>query len=316
MALTRRTMLGATVATLPLAGCAGGSGGTATTEPDDATGTDPDTPTDDGTGMDAATVSVSDHPELGEILVGPDDMTLYMFDQDTQGESASTCYDGCAESWPPLTVEEGEEPTAGEGVTAELTTFEREDGTTQVSAGGWPLYYFTPDEEPGDVEGQGANDVWWVLRPDGTPVRPGEEMTGTPGGMDAATVSVSDHPELGEILVGPDGMTLYNFDQDTQGEPESTCYDGCAESWPPLTVEEGEEPTAGEGVTAELTTFEREDGTTQVAADGWPLYYFTPDEEPGDAEGQGANDVWWVLRPDGSLVRSDGSTATETGSVY
>jgi len=60
----------------------------------------------------------------------------------------------------------------------------------------------------------------------------------------------------------------------------------------------------GDGVSAELTTFEREDGSTQVAADGWPLYYFAPDEAPGDAKGQGVNDVWWVLAPDGTPVTS------------
>lgn len=173
--------------TLPLAGCIGGSsgsGGEATTEPEDD-GTPVGSPTAVGTEMDAATVSVSSHPDLGEILVGPDGMTLYNFDQDTQGEPESACYDDCEESWPPLTVEEDEEPTAGEGVTAELTTFEREDGTMQVAADGWPLYNFTPDEEPGDAEGQGANDVWWVLRPDGSLVKPGEmSPTGTEMGME------------------------------------------------------------------------------------------------------------------------------------
>ena len=105
-------------------------------------------------------------------------MTLYMFDSDTNGEAASTCYDSCADAWPPLTVEG--DPTAGDAVTAELDTFEREGGARQVAAGGWPLYYFASDEEPGDANGQGVNDVWWVLRPDGTPVKP--ESTGTTSG--------------------------------------------------------------------------------------------------------------------------------------
>ncbi|WP_276254584.1 PQQ-dependent sugar dehydrogenase [Halomontanus rarus] len=120
-------------------------------------------------GGEDATVSVHSLPEYGDVLVGPDGMTLYMFEQDTQGDDASACYDDCADSWPPLTVDD--EPTASEEVTAELTTFEREDGQTQVAAAGWPLYYFEPDEEPGDANGQGANDVWWVLGADGTPVR-------------------------------------------------------------------------------------------------------------------------------------------------
>ena len=118
---------------------------------------------------DAATVRVGTHSELGDVLVGPDGMTLYMFDQDSRGESASTCSGGCADVWPPLTADG--EPTRGEGVTAELTTFERENGDLQAAAGGWPLYYFASDASPGDAKGQGVNGVWWVLAPDGTPVR-------------------------------------------------------------------------------------------------------------------------------------------------
>ncbi|NHN40188.1 hypothetical protein G9C85_00875 [Halorubellus sp. JP-L1] len=97
-------------------------------------------------------------------------MTLYMFDNDEKGSESSTCSGDCASNWPPLTVEG--DPVAGDGVTAELTTFSRDDESTQVAAAGWPLYYFAPDESPGDAEGQGVGDVWWVLRPDGTPVKP------------------------------------------------------------------------------------------------------------------------------------------------
>lgn len=127
----------------------------------------------------------------------------------------------------------------------------------------------------------------------------------------AATVQVRQHADLGGVLVGPEGMTLYRFDTDMKGMGTSACSGGCADNWPPLTVDG--EPSQSDAVTAQLSTFEREDGSRQVAANGWPLYYFTPDGEPGDAMGQGVTDVWWVLRPDGSPVRSNGSpTATET----
>ena len=179
---TRRTLLGtaATVTTV-LAGCIGDG-----TEADDEAGTPEETtretteetaddePTDDETMEDdeGATVQVRSHPDHGEILVGPEEMTLYMFDQDEEGAGESTCYEGCAESWPPLVA--ADEPSAGTDVTAELSTFERDDGERQVAAGDWPLYYFAADEEPGDAEGQGVNDVWWVLAPDGTPMRSNE----------------------------------------------------------------------------------------------------------------------------------------------
>lgn len=183
MDLRRRTFLVASSVTLGLAGC---TDDTETTPEDEETpasdeGDDEDTEMDsseqDSNESDSTddapadvTVQVRSHSEHGDILVGSDEMTLYMFDQDTQGEGMSSCYDGCADSWPPLTVDD--DPVAGDGVTVDLGTFERETGERQVMAGGWPLYYFAPDEEPGDATGQGANDVWWVLTPDGTPIKP------------------------------------------------------------------------------------------------------------------------------------------------
>ncbi|MFC7215327.1 hypothetical protein ACFQO4_14715 [Saliphagus sp. GCM10025334] len=188
MGIPRRTVLLAVGSSVAIAGCLGdeesdgGSedstdGGAQTDDSDESgdddseSGNENENETDDE-GESDTTVRVRSHPDHGDILVGPEGLTLYNFDQDTQDEMASTCYDGCAEAWPPLTVEGDGEPTAGDGVSATLTTFERDDGTMQVAADGWPLYYFASDEEPGDANGQGVNDVWWVLAPDGTPMRP------------------------------------------------------------------------------------------------------------------------------------------------
>ncbi|MFD1644520.1 COG4315 family predicted lipoprotein [Haloarchaeobius litoreus] len=193
MARTRRTLLGAVAGTFAVAGClgdGGDGGGGATTQPATTqpattqpattaqTTTAPETTAAETTAMDGggdATVQVRSHPDLGDILVDSEGLTLYMFDSDEQGSGASTCSGGCADAWPPLTVDG--DPTAGDGVSAELTTFEREDGSTQVAANGWPLYYYASDTAPGDATGQAANDVWWVLAPDGSPVRPSGTTT-------------------------------------------------------------------------------------------------------------------------------------------
>ncbi len=174
---TRRQLLATTAAVggIGLAGCLGGGDG------DDGGGSTPTTtPTDTSMDGTTATVQVRSHDDLGDILVGPDGMTMYMFDTDEQGAGASTCMDGCAATWPPLTVDG--EPTAGDGVTATLSTFERSDGSTQVAANGWPLYGYGPDNQPGDATGQGANGVWWVLAPDGTVRRSDGTATPTDGG--------------------------------------------------------------------------------------------------------------------------------------
>ena len=117
--------------------------------------------------------------------------------------------------------------------------------------------------------------------------------------MTETTVTTANS-DLGTILVDGEGLTLYRFDNDTDGE--STCYDDCEANWPPLLAEG--EPTAAEGADeALLGTVERQDGSTQVTYDGQPLYYFAADQAPGDVNGQAVGDVWWAVAPDGSAIQ-------------
>lgn len=110
-----------------------------------------------------------------------------------------------------------------------------------------------------------------------------------------ATVTVSEEGDLAPYLVGPDGLTLYTFANDEPGV--SNCTDECLDNWPPLTVPEGEEPTAGDSVTGELGVIEREDGTRQVTYNEQPLYYFAQDQAPGDTTGHEVGDIWFVATP-------------------
>lgn len=139
---------------------------------------------DGGTGDSMPTVRVRSHADLGDILVGPDGLTLYMFEKDTRGASSSACTGGCADTWPPLTV--AGTPTGGGAVTADLSTIERADGTMQVTGDGWPLYRFGKDEAPGDAMGQGVGGAWWVLGPAGTPIRSTPTPTAASGGSGGA----------------------------------------------------------------------------------------------------------------------------------
>lgn len=104
---------------------------------------------------------------------------------------------------------------------------------------------------------------------------------------------------LGTILTDSDGVTLYVFLNDADGE--STCYDSCQENWPPL-VARGE-VEARDGVDASLlATTERRDGTMQVTYAGLPLYYFAGDQSSGDTNGQGVGGVWFVVSPEGGPI--------------
>ena len=110
----------------------------------------------------------------------------------------------------------------------------------------------------------------------------------------AVTINVASG-QLGEHLTGAGGLTLYTFKPD--GPESSACDGGCAEAWPPFIVEAGTEPAAGEGVRGALSTFARSDGTLQVAYSGAPLYYFAIVSTPGDTNGQGLGDNWFIAKP-------------------
>ena len=63
------------------------------------------------------------------------------------------------------------------------------------------------------------------------------------------------------------------------------------------------EAMAGEGVDATLLgTITRDDGSTQVTYNGWPLYYFQDDAAAGDTNGQGLGGVWFLVSPEGEAI--------------
>jgi predicted lipoprotein with Yx(FWY)xxD motif len=99
---------------------------------------------------------------------------------------------------------------------------------------------------------------------------------------------------MGPILVDQNGMTLYTFDKDTKGASMSACTDKCIDNWPAF--------VAGADAMAEgewtIVDFKASDGTAgkMWAYDGWPLYYFVKDKQPGDTTGDGVGSVWHVVK--------------------
>jgi predicted lipoprotein with Yx(FWY)xxD motif len=98
-------------------------------------------------------VGMSSSASFGTYLTGPNGMALYTHAGDSA--TSSTCSGGCATAWPPLATTG--QPTAGTGVTGQLGTLTRADGTMQVTYGGLPLYYWQGDTKVGDVTGNGVN---------------------------------------------------------------------------------------------------------------------------------------------------------------
>jgi len=102
-----------------------------------------------------------------------------------------------------------------------------------------------------------------------------------------------------DYLTDGDGRSVYIYLRDGQGE--SSCYDVCAENWPPVVV--NGEPAAGDGVIESMiSTVERTDGTTQLAYNGWPLYYHERDTAPGEADGHRLGEIFYLISSSGSRV--------------
>ena len=128
---------------------------------------------------------------------------------------------------------------------------------------------------------------------------PTSTTNGVSGGVHVAS---SEH---GDILVGPDGNSLYVFTADS-GDV-SACTGACLESWPALTADTVVEPDLDKTMFGAIT---REDGFEQMTVNGMPLYYYAGDTGPGDTAGQGLNDSWFVVDPSGVMVEVEDTEDT------
>jgi predicted lipoprotein with Yx(FWY)xxD motif len=126
-----------------------------------------------------------------------------------------------------------------------------------------------------------------------------QEAAGAPStsasGSGAATVMAASNGKLGSILVDGAGNTLYTL---TRGGRAIACTGPCLTAWPPLLLASGAtSATPGAGVSGLATTTAV--GGTQVTENGIPLYHFSGDSNPGDANGDGISSfggTWHVVK--------------------
>jgi len=93
------------------------------------------------------------------VLTNPAGMTLYVFDKDAAGSGKSACNGDCAQKWPPLAA------AASDKASGDYTIVTRDDGTRQWAYKGKPLYLWFKDQKPGDMTGDGVNNVWHAAKP-------------------------------------------------------------------------------------------------------------------------------------------------------
>jgi predicted lipoprotein with Yx(FWY)xxD motif len=175
-----------TVFAIVLAGCGNAAGGDAATpsvpEQTQATSampSQPETlpPTPNATSPTATpkkrtgTVIKSARSQFGMMLFDGTGQAIYLFDEEQT--SKPECYGACAEAWPPVLTEGS--PAAASGTKQDLLgTTKRADGTTQVTYGGHPLYFYA-HEAKNEVKChniQGFGGLWLVVTPAGRPAAP------------------------------------------------------------------------------------------------------------------------------------------------
>ena len=115
---------------------------------------------------EAGTTVVTAASDFGTILFDATGQAIYIFDVETTTEPR--CYETCAVAWPPVLTKSA--PHAGKGVTGSLLgTTQRAEGTTQVTYGGHPLYFYAHEGKHEvkchEVFLNGGN--WYAVRPEG-----------------------------------------------------------------------------------------------------------------------------------------------------
>ncbi|MEU0026769.1 SCO0930 family lipoprotein [Streptomyces sp. NPDC006335] len=237
----------------------------------------------------AGKLQVSANAELGDVLTDATGLSLYRFDEDTAEPPKSNCNGDCATAWPPVPADDA---SAGAGIDkALLGEVTRADGSKQLTIAGWPAYRYAKDTKPGDLTGQGVGGKWYALAPTGKKA----SVASLPG------LSTRNDPDLGEIVVDKNGMTVYRFAKDKAWpEPVSNCNGACLEKWPVVAPVSANDT---KGVQKKgLMSFTRSDGVKQQTVNCSPIYTFAADKQPGDTNGQGVGGTWYAVRPNGEMV--------------
>jgi len=215
-----------------------------------------------------------------------DGKTLYTFIKDTENSNNFTEDDfSNNDVWPIAEIELDKIPSI-----LDKNDFNTIDvfGRTQVTYRGRPMYYFGQDAVRGDNKGISVpvpGGIW--------PIANTETVQASP-----ASVKVLEDETLGEILVDKEGMSLYFFSKDSKETSE--CLDGCLTNWPIFYDENLK--VNNDLDFADFGTIIRSDGNMQNTYKGWPLYYFANDTQGGETNGDNVNSVWFIAKPDYSLM--------------
>lgn len=116
---------------------------------------------------------------LGSVVTDQNGRTLYRFDKDKAKPPVSNCNDDCAVAWPPVTVTDLNEVQLVNVNKSLVGLVTRQDGTKQLTLGGWALYRYKDDKKAGDTKGQGIGGTWFAATPEGKKAQVAKPATTT-----------------------------------------------------------------------------------------------------------------------------------------
>jgi len=118
--------------------------------------------------------SADDADDAGLVLVDRTGKTIYSPEQEAHGKIL--CTGSCLGFWFPVSVASGTRPHATAGLSGTFGTIRRtDDGVTQLTYNGRPLYTFRLDQGPGELHGNNFSDqfggrsfTWQVVGANGS----------------------------------------------------------------------------------------------------------------------------------------------------
>lgn len=118
--------------------------------------------------------------------------------------------------------------------------------------------------------------------------------------------------KFGTILTDKEGKTLYFFSTDVAGT--ANCTGACETIWPPYySADASTDMNLNPVEVGEIT---RTDGKKQSTYNGYPLYYYQNDAAAGEIKGDGVAGIWFVAKPDYTLMLANTQLVGLNGKQY
>jgi predicted lipoprotein with Yx(FWY)xxD motif len=136
-------------------------------------------------------------------------------------------------------------------------------------------------------------------------------------------INLSTNDSLGQYLTNKDGLTLYVFANDADGV--NTCTGGCEAVWPVFTTDLATAKLDPGLMSTDFATITNPNGMEQVTYKGWPLYTYSPHgtgnygnspENPSSVGGEGIGGIWFVAKPDYTIMLANKQLTGLDGNKY